>query len=101
VGEARPSRPPQRGGWDSDDRSQLEASPGLAPTLGELIGVRMDRLLTIEQAAELLNVKPRWVRRAIFEKRLGHVKVGRLVRIAESELQRVTKDGERPPTRSL
>jgi excisionase family DNA binding protein len=60
----------------------------------------LDRLLTVEEAAEILNVRVRWVRRAVFEKWLGCIKVGRLVRIAESELQRVTKDGERPATRS-
>jgi excisionase family DNA binding protein len=43
-----------------------------------------DRLLTSAQAAERWNTTERWVRRAIFEKRIPYVKIGRLVRIQES-----------------
>ena len=46
-----------------------------------------DRLLTFEQAAELLNTKPRFPRRLVEERRIRFVRVGRHVRIPESALR--------------
>lgn len=51
------------------------------------IASRLSRLLTIEQTAELLNVSVRNVREQIYRRRIGIVKVGRLVRIEECELE--------------
>ncbi|HET6873605.1 MAG TPA: helix-turn-helix domain-containing protein [Acidimicrobiales bacterium] len=36
--------------------------------------------LTIEEAAALLNVRVRWMREAVAERRLGHYKIGPLGR---------------------
>ena len=45
------------------------------------------RLLTVDQAAERLNVSPTYVRRRlIFERRIAYVKIGRHVRIEEQEI---------------
>jgi excisionase family DNA binding protein len=46
----------------------------------------MDRLLTVEQAAERLGTSVRFVRRLVFERRIAYVKLGRHVRIAASDL---------------
>ncbi|MEU1394146.1 MULTISPECIES: helix-turn-helix domain-containing protein [unclassified Nonomuraea] len=46
----------------------------------------MDKLLNVEEAAELLNTSPRFVRRLIAERRIEFVKLGRPVRIRESAL---------------
>jgi excisionase family DNA binding protein len=46
----------------------------------------MDRLLTVEQAAERLGTSVRFVRRLVAERRVAYVKVGRHVRIAEADL---------------
>jgi excisionase family DNA binding protein len=46
-----------------------------------------DRLLTIEEAAELLNTKPRFARRLVAERRIRFVHVGRFVRIPESAVR--------------
>ena len=46
------------------------------------------RLLTIEKAAEVLGVTPRMVRRLTASRRLPFVKVGRLVRIRETDIAR-------------
>ena len=54
---------------------------------------RLSRLLTIEQAAELLNVSVRNVREQIYRRRLGIVKVGRLVRIEATELEAFIERG--------
>lgn len=40
-----------------------------------------DRLLTLEQAAEVLGTGPRFPRRLVAERRIRFVKVGRHVRI--------------------
>ncbi|MFI0374137.1 excisionase family DNA-binding protein [Actinomadura sp. 1N219] len=45
-----------------------------------------DRLLTYDQAAEVLNTSPRFPRRLVEERRIRFVKVGRFVRIPESAL---------------
>ncbi|MEV5327444.1 helix-turn-helix domain-containing protein [Nonomuraea sp. N2-4H] len=46
----------------------------------------MDKLLNVDEAAELLSTTPRFVRRLIAERRIEFVKLGRLVRIRESAL---------------
>jgi len=46
----------------------------------------LDKLLTIEQAAERLGTSVRFVRRLVFERRIAYVKVGRHVRIAARDL---------------
>jgi excisionase family DNA binding protein len=43
-------------------------------------------LLTVEQAAECLGTSERFVRRLIAERRIAYVKVGRHVRIPETDL---------------
>ncbi len=52
-----------------------------------------DRLLTIEEAAERLNVSVRNVREHIYRRRLPIVKIGRLVRIEEAELEAFIERG--------
>ncbi len=46
----------------------------------------LDRLLTVEEAAERLRTSTRFVRRLVAERRIAYVKVGRHVRIAEADL---------------
>jgi excisionase family DNA binding protein len=43
-----------------------------------------DRLLTVDEVAELLNIRPRFARRLIAERRIRFTHVGRHVRIPES-----------------
>ena len=50
-------------------------------------GQRLERLLTIAQAAELLSTSPRFPRRLIEERRIRFVRIGRHVRIPESALR--------------
>jgi excisionase family DNA binding protein len=45
-----------------------------------------DRLLTVEATAERMSTSVRFVRRLIAERRIGFVKLGRHVRIAESDI---------------
>lgn len=49
--------------------------------------VRSQNLLTMEEAAERLSVSPRNIRHQIYLRRLPIVKVGRLVRIDERDLE--------------
>ena len=46
----------------------------------------MERLLTVEEAADRLGTSVRFVRRLIAERRIAYVRVGRHVRIAEADL---------------
>lgn len=48
----------------------------------------LDRLLTPQEVAELLDVTERWLRRALAEGRLEVVKVGRLNRFRSSYVER-------------
>lgn len=55
-------------------------------------------LLTVEEAAEQLNVSPSYVRRRlIFEKRIPYVKIGRHVRIEAQEIENLVEDGRVEP----
>jgi excisionase family DNA binding protein len=53
----------------------------------------MERLLTVEDAADRLGTSVRFVRRLIFERRIAFVKVGRHVRIAAADLDAYIRDG--------
>jgi excisionase family DNA binding protein len=46
-----------------------------------------DRLLTITEAAEMLNTKPRFAQRLVTERRIRFTHVGRHVRIPESAIR--------------
>jgi excisionase family DNA binding protein len=56
-------------------------------------------LLTVEQAAERLSTKPRFVRRLIAERRIEFHKVGRHVRISETALAEFIEAGRVEPVR--
>lgn len=56
-----------------------------------------DRLLTFEEAAEMLNTKPRFTRRLVSERRIRFTYVGRYVRIPESAIQEFIKAGTVEP----
>jgi excisionase family DNA binding protein len=46
----------------------------------------VDKLLTVEEAAERLGTSVRFMRRLIFERRIAYTKLGRHVRVATSDL---------------
>jgi excisionase family DNA binding protein len=54
---------------------------------------KLDRLLTVEQAADRLGVSVRFVRRLVAERRIAYVKVGRHVRIAAGDLDAFIQAG--------
>ena len=54
------------------------------------------QLLTVHAFAEALNVTPACIRRWILERKITTVKLGRLVRIPESEVLRIVEQGLRP-----
>ncbi len=56
-----------------------------------------DRLLTVAQAAERMSTSVRFVRRLIAERRIAFVKLGRHVRIAESDITAFIESGRVPP----
>jgi len=57
-------------------------------------------LLTVEQAAERLNTKPRFIRRLIAERRIEFHRVGRHVRISERALAEFIESGRVTPVTS-
>lgn len=54
------------------------------------------QLLTVEQAAERLSVSVRNVRHQIYRRKIPVVKIGRLVRIDEGDLQDFIERGRVP-----
>jgi excisionase family DNA binding protein len=54
---------------------------------------RSPKLLTVAQVAERLSVSERNVRHQIFQRRIGIVKIGRLVRIDERQLEEFIDEG--------
>lgn len=57
----------------------------------------MERLLTVEQAAEVLGTTPRFPRRLIAERRIKFVRLGRHVRIPEEDLRAYVSAGAVEP----
>ena len=55
-----------------------------------------DRLLTVDEAAEYLGVKPRMIRRLVGQKRITHVHIGKHLRLPLPVLQQFIKDNTFP-----
>jgi excisionase family DNA binding protein len=60
----------------------------------------MERLLTVNEAAERLGTSARFIRRLIAERRIGYTKLGRHVRITVRDLDAFVESGRVEP-RSL
>ncbi len=54
-------------------------------------------LLTVDEAAGRLNTSPRFVRRLVAERRIGFTRLGRKVRISESDLATFVEAGRVEP----
>lgn len=54
------------------------------------------RLLNVQEAADALGVTVACIRRWILQQRIASIKLGRVVRISEAEVQRVIQIGTRP-----
>ena len=52
-----------------------------------------DQPLTISQAAVALNLSPHTIRLWVTQRRLGHIRLGRVIRIPGSEVERLLRDG--------
>lgn len=55
----------------------------------------MDRLLTVPEAAEKLALSSPTIRKMIFQHKLSVVRIGRAVRIKESDLEVIVRTGYR------
>jgi excisionase family DNA binding protein len=90
--------------WPST-MSVRQATPqpqGRAPKIraGQSAAENRDPLLTVEEFADELRVTRACVRKWILTRKVGVVKVGRLVRLRSSELRRIIDDGSRPRAQS-
>ena len=72
---------------------------GMEPHGSQTAAGSRDPLLTVEEFAEELRVTRACVRKWILTRKVGVVKVGRLVRLRSSELRRIVDEGSRPPAR--
>ena len=59
--------------------------------------VPLEKLLTVDEAANLLSTTPRFVRRLIAERRICFHHIGRHVRISERDLQEFVDAGRVTP----
>jgi excisionase family DNA binding protein len=55
---------------------------------------------TVEQAAAELNLSKATIRAWIVQRRIGHVRLGRAIRVPVEEIQRVLTAGYVPPGRT-
>ncbi len=69
------------------------------PRAGQSAAENRDPLLTVEEFADELRVTRACVRKWILTRKVGVVKIGRLVRLRSSELRRIVDEGSRPPAR--
>ena len=72
---------------------------GMEPHGSQTAAGSRDPLLTVEEFADELRVTRACVRKWILTRKVGVVKVGRLVRLRSSELRRIVDEGSRPPAR--
>ena len=56
-------------------------------------------LLTVEQAAEFLGTRPRFIRRLIEQNRIAYTKLGRFVRLQPADLEAFVAAGRVEPRR--
>ena len=54
---------------------------------------QMNQLLTVNQAAELLSCSEAAIRKWIYQRRLTPVKIGRLTRLRQEDIERVASKG--------
>ena len=62
----------------------------------QMRGAARCELMTVSEFAAALTVTPACVRRWILQRKVAIVKLGRLVRIPVSEIERMVGDGLRP-----
>ena len=55
----------------------------------------MDKLLTVKEAADVLSCSEAAIRKWLYQRRLARVKVGRLTRIRQSDLEGLLAHGLR------
>ena len=55
----------------------------------------MQQLLSVFQAADALALKPSTIRKMILQRRISVVRIGRSVRIKETDVERIIRDGYR------
>ena len=56
---------------------------------------------TVAESAVRLGLKPSTIRKLILTRRIGYTKIGRAVRIPETELERLISSGYRPAVRQI
>jgi excisionase family DNA binding protein len=57
---------------------------------------RLSMLLSVEEFADVLNITVACARRWVLERKVTTIKLGRLIRIPDSEVQRLIDSGIRP-----
>jgi excisionase family DNA binding protein len=85
-----PSAMPAPEAWPQPQGRELKPGPG------QSAAENRDPLLTVEEFADELRVTRACVRKWILTRKVGVVKIGRLVRIRSSELRRIIDEGSRP-----
>jgi excisionase family DNA binding protein len=94
-----PRRPLGRGKRGGSPRKSYELQRSPREQARSRAG-RMERLLTVDEAAERLGTSARFIRRLIAERRIAYTKLGRHVRIAARDLDTYVASGRVEP-RSL
>jgi excisionase family DNA binding protein len=62
----------------------------------DMLTVPTDSLLTVTEVSDRLNLRPSTIRAWISKSKLAHLKLGRSVRVPESEVTRVIKESMVP-----
>lgn len=57
-----------------------------------------EKLLTTDEAAALLAIKPSKLRSAVFKREIPYLKIGRLVRFAKADLMKWLEARKKPAT---
>jgi excisionase family DNA binding protein len=78
----------------------MTISHGIKKANGRGIRRTRDHLLRVDDAAMALGLSPKTIRDWIAQRRLSFVRLGRAVRVSESEIQRLIEIGTVPAKRA-
>lgn len=96
AGERRPSAPdPALERW----RARLKPTPAKASLTGTTVEQRPERPRTVSEAAEELGLSVHTIRAWVASRRIGHLRLGRAIRIPAAEIRRVIEESTVPAVR--
>ena len=86
-----------RGGRAHSVVTTAEAHTVATETGSRSSGAPVERMMTVDEAADRLGTSPRFIRRLVAERRIAFTKLGRHVRLSSTDLDAFIRSGRVEP----